>query len=233
MNAMILAAGRGTRLGELAKAIPKCLVELGGEPLLARHLTYLEQQGAQRVVVNAHHLAEQVEQFLAAYDGPLETACIFEPQLLGTAGGVRNALDELGPEPFVVIYGDILLDAPLLPLFELHRREGAVATIAVHPADDVEGKGVVEIGPGDRVTGFLEKPGSAVARPAWINSGLYVLDPAFVAELRAGEPLDFGLDVLPAAVERGLPVYAHRLAEAVIDVGTPEALELGRRRATR
>ena len=233
MNAMVLAAGRGTRLGELGKAIPKCLVELGGEPLLARHLSYLEREGAQRVVVNAHHLADQVEQFLAAYDGPLETRCIVEPKLLGTAGGVRNALDALGPEPFLVIYGDILLDAPLLPLLDLHRRARAVATLAVHPADDVEGKGVVELGPGDRVTGFLEKPGAAVARPAWINSGLYVLDAQFMASLPAGEPLDFGLDVLPDAVRRGLPVYAHRLAEAVIDVGTPDALELGRRWARR
>lgn len=230
MNAMILAAGKGTRLGELGKAIQKALVDVGGEPLLSRHLSYLEQQGVHRVVVNAHHLAEQVQEFLDAYDGPLETTCIVEQELLGTAGGVRNALEELGGEPFVVLYGDILLDESLSPLVALHQRENAVATLAVHPAEDVEGKGVVELGPDDRVTGFVEKPGSAVARPAWINSGVYVLDPALVAELPAGKPLDFGRDVLPAAVQRGARVYGHRLREAVIDVGTPEALELGRRR---
>ena len=227
---MILAAGKGTRLGELGKATPKVLVEVGGEPLLSRHLSFLESQGVRRVVVNAHHLAEQVQGFLDAYDGPLETRCIVEPELLGTAGGVRNALGELGGEPFVVVYGDILLDEPLSPLVELHRRERAVATVAVHAADDVEGKGIVELGPDDRVTGFVEKPTTAVTRPAWINSGLYLLEPAFVAELAAGEPLDFGRDVLPAAVERGERVYAHRLRQAVIDLGTPEALELGRRR---
>ncbi len=233
MNAMVLAAGRGTRLGELGKALPKVLLEVGGEPLLARHLAYFEQQGVRRVVVNAHHCAELVEDFLAAYGGPLETRCVVEPELLGTAGGVRNALDALGAEPFAVLYGDVLLDEPLAPLFELHRRERAVATIAVHPADDVEGKGVVELGPGDRVVGFVEKPGADVALPAWINSGLYVLDPALVASLPAGEELDFGRDVLPAAVRRGERVFAHRLAQPVIDVGTPAALELGRRRAAR
>jgi NDP-sugar pyrophosphorylase family protein len=227
---MILAAGRGTRLGELGKAMPKVLVEVGGEPLLSRHLSYLEHQGVRRVVVNAHHLAEQVQEFLDGYDGPLDTRCLVEQELLGTAGGVRNALDSLGGEPFVVLYGDILLDESLSPLVELHDREHAAATLAVHPADDVEGKGVVGLGPGDRVTGFLEKPVSAVTRPAWINSGLYVLDPTFVANLPVGEPLDFGRDVLPAAVQCGERIYAHRLREAIIDLGTPEALAQGRRR---
>ena len=89
---------------------------------------------------------------------------------------------------------------------------------------------MVELGPGDRVTGFLEKPGTPVGLPAWINSGLYMLDPSFVATLPAGEPLDFGRHVLPAAVERGEPIYAHRLQEPVIDLGTPEALAHARRR---
>lgn len=228
---MILAAGRGTRLGELGKVVPKVLLEVAGQPLLARHLSFLEQHGVRRVVVNAHHLAGQVQQFVDAYDGPLEICCMVEPTLLGTAGGVRNALAELGTESFVVLYGDVLLDEPLAPLIEIHRRKHAAATIAVHPADEVEGKGVVELGPGDRVMGFLEKPDSEVSRPAWINSGLYVVSPALIEELPAGEPLDFGRDVLPAAVRRGERIYAHRLGDAVIDVGTPETLELGRTRA--
>lgn len=229
MNAMVLAAGKGTRLGELGKFTAKCMVEVGGRPLLARHMDYLEQQGIRRLVVNAHHLARQVQRFVDSYDGALDVVCTVEEELLGTAGGVRNALDLLGDEPFVTIYGDILLDAPLSPLVDLHRREHAVATIAVHPADDVEGKGIVELGRGDRVTAFVEKPGAAIARPAWINSGVYMLNPAFIAELPLGQPLDFGRDVLPAAVARRERVYAHRLGEPVIDVGTPESLELGRR----
>src|SRR4051812_18880707 len=110
MHAMILAAGRGTRLGSLGQVTPKVLLELGGEPLLARHLRYLEREGVRQVVLNLHHLAEQVAQFVAKYTGPVAVTCLEERSLLGTAGGVRNALPELGSDPFIVLYGDILID---------------------------------------------------------------------------------------------------------------------------
>src|SRR2546421_11150208 len=105
MNAMVLAAGRGTRLGTLGRRIAQVLVDVGGEPLLARQLRYLAREDATRVVVNAHHLAEQIQAFVAAYEGSLELVYVYEQRLLGTAGGVRNALSLLGTEPFVVLYG--------------------------------------------------------------------------------------------------------------------------------
>jgi mannose-1-phosphate guanylyltransferase len=184
-------------------------------------------------VVNAHHLADQVQAFLDAYTGSLETVCVVEKELLGTAGGVRNALDTLGSDPFVVVYGDILVDEPLAPILAVHERRRADLTIAVHEADSIEGKGVVEIGPDEHVVRFLEKPTGEVARPAWINSGVYVVESHVIADLPPGVPLDFGHDVLPAAIRRGDRVAAHRLGAPVLDLGTPEALAAGRRRVER
>ena len=69
---MILAAGRGTRLGSLGLSVPKVLVDIGGQPLLARNLDFLARQGVQRVVINVHHLAELVDAFVERYTGPLE-----------------------------------------------------------------------------------------------------------------------------------------------------------------
>src|SRR5919201_5266295 len=102
---MILAAGRGTRLGALGRSVPKVLVHVGGEPFLQRQLEYLEREGVSLVVINAHHLAGQITAFVARYRGDLEIECITEQSLLGTAGGVRNALPRLGPGPFLVLYG--------------------------------------------------------------------------------------------------------------------------------
>jgi mannose-1-phosphate guanylyltransferase len=228
MHAMILAAGRGTRLGSLGQVTPKVLLELGGEPLLARHLRYLEREGVRQVVLNLHHLAEQVAQFVAKYTGPVAVTCLEERSLLGTAGGVRNALPELGSDPFIVLYGDILIDEPLRPVVDAHSSRGATATLAVHRAVAVEGKGVVEIAEDGRVTGFVEKPRADGADQAWINSGVYVLDPAFVAALPLGVPLDFGHDVLPRAVADGQRVFAQPLSEPAVDLGTAEGLELAR-----
>jgi mannose-1-phosphate guanylyltransferase len=229
---MILAAGRGTRLGALGRVVPKVLVDVGGEPLLARHLRQLEAQGVRRVVVNGHHLVERLRAWVAGYAGPLELVCVEEPELLGTAGGVRHALEHLLPGPFLVVYGDILLDEPLAALVAAHERHRAAATIAVHAADDVEGKGVVELDEDDRVTRFVEKPEAAMDGPAWINSGVYLLEASFVSGLPLGVELDFGREVLPDAVARGEHVRAARLERPVLDLGTPGALALARQLAS-
>jgi NDP-sugar pyrophosphorylase family protein len=98
MNVMLLAAGRGSRLRSVEPDVPKVLVEIAQEPLLARQLRYLESQRASRVIVNAHHLADQVLAFADEYRGSLDLVVVVEKELLGTAGGVRNALPKSQPQ---------------------------------------------------------------------------------------------------------------------------------------
>jgi NDP-sugar pyrophosphorylase family protein len=224
---MILAAGQGTRLGSLGKRIPKVLISVGGRPLLQRHLEYLAREGFSRVVVNAHHLAADIVTFVNTYRGPLEVSCVVEEALLGTAGGVRNALEVIGKGPFLVLYGDVIVDAPLASLFETHLSFNATATLAVHESDSTEGKGVVRVAPDGRVIAFEEKTHTAVG-PALINSGAYVIEPELVASLPLGTPSDFGGDVFPDALARGTRIYSHRIAGPVIDIGTPEGLAQAR-----
>ncbi len=229
MNAMILAAGLGTRLGDLGRTLPKVLVEIGNRPLLERHLSYLERQGIRRVVINTHHHAERIESFVERYDGPLEVISLFEERLLGTAGGVRNALRWLEPGPFLVVYGDVFIDEPIDSILECHQSSRAIATLAVHEADASEGKGVVEVAPTGRVTGFKEKELRGPGR-VLVNSGIYVLESSIMTLVPPGEEADFGRDVFPRALERGLSIYAAPLGSPVIDIGTPEGLSLARSR---
>jgi mannose-1-phosphate guanylyltransferase len=227
---MVLGAGRGTRLASMGLTVPKVLVEIGGLPLLHRQVDYLARNGVRRVVVNAHHLADAIEDFAAQYRGAAEVVVVREAELLGTAGGVRNALAELGDGPFFVLYGDVVVDEPLAPIAAAHAAAAAAATVTVYETDDVEGKGTVVVDAHDRVTRFAEKePGTPV--PALVNAGLYVIEPRLVRPLTRGEEADFGHDVFPAALAAGEPLLAHRLAEPVIDVGTPEGLALARARA--
>ncbi|MDQ4023905.1 MAG: nucleotidyltransferase family protein [Actinomycetota bacterium] len=221
---MILAAGRGTRLGALGRSTPKVLVDVGGRPLLQRHLEYLEREGFSRVVLNAHHLAAQITAFVASYAGPLEICCVLEARALGTAGGVRNALPLLEPGPFLVLYGDVLVEEPLAPLFELHQENGAVATLVVHWDGSAKGKGVVRADVNGRVTGFEEK--SQSSGRALVNSGVYVVEPELVSSVPAGTPTDFGHHVFPSALDRGLPIFSYPISDPVIDIGTPRGLAL-------
>jgi NDP-sugar pyrophosphorylase family protein len=227
MDVMLLAAGRGTRLQQLGLGVPKILVDIGGEPLLAHQLRYLEREGARRVVINAHHLAEQVIDFARRYEGPLELITLVEPRLLGTAGAVRNALHLFGESPVVVLYGDVLVDASLADVAGAHSERGGVATLTVYASAHLEGKGVVEVDDQARVTGFLEKGASSGV--GLVNAGLYVLERGLISGLSPGVELDFGLDVLPAAIARGESIFAYTLRSPVIDVGTPEALARAQR----
>ncbi len=231
MNAMVLAAGLGTRLGSMGRTVPKVLIDIGGRPLLERHVEYLQRHGIYRVVINVHHLAARIESFVQSYDGPLEVVCVYEERLLGTAGGVRNALEHLEPGPFVVVYGDVLVEESLDMMLEFHREKGAVATLAVHEADSAVGKGTVEVQENGRVTRFAEKD-SRHDGPALINSGIYVLESELVASLDRGAFSDFGEDVFPHALASGLPIFAYRLSRPVIDIGTQEGLSLARSSVT-
>ena len=222
MNAMVLAAGRGTRLAPLGLQAPKILVDIAGEPLLMRQLRYLARERIDRVVVNTHYLAEQVERFAATYGGPCDLRLVTEPNLLGTAGGVRNALPLLGDAPFVVLYGDVLTDASLAPLVSAHRLSDADATLAVYPSNETEAKGIVETASDGFVTGFVEK--GSVTGEALVNAGIYLLSPDFVATIPKGVVADFGHDVFPAALREGRRLFAFELSAPVIDVGTPDTL---------
>jgi len=137
MKAMILAAGLGTRLQPLTQTRPKALMEIQGIPLLAWVIARLVQHGFTEIVVNAHHLADQIATFLDEYqrqpghDG-LRLAVSRETQLLDTGGGVQNAAWFLDHgQPFLVHNVDVLTDLDLNRLMEAHRNSGALATLAV------------------------------------------------------------------------------------------------------
>jgi mannose-1-phosphate guanylyltransferase len=228
MNAMILAAGRGTRLGELGRTVPKILVDVGGEPLLARQIGYLKDGGIERIVINAHHLADQVESFVAKHSLAADIDVVVEAELLGTAGGVRNALPYLGANAFAVLYGDVIVDEPPDMVEETHQRLRGAATLTLYRTTEVEGKGTVEITPAGTVSAFHEKAASHVDGNAYVNAGLYVVEPSLVRDLPAGIELDFGHDVFPMALAQGQTLATHVLDAPVIDVGTPAMLDLAR-----
>jgi mannose-1-phosphate guanylyltransferase len=233
MDVMVLGAGRGTRLAALGLTVPKILVDVAGESLLARQLRYLAGQGVDRVVVNAHHLAEQVERFAAEHTGPPELVVVTESQLLGTAGGVRNAIGQLRGEAIVVLYGDVLTDVALAPIMSAHERSGAAATITVYESTETDGKGTVAADAESRLLGFREKGDRGQpsnAGPELINAGLYVLHRSFVERFVAeGAVRDFGHDVFPDALARGTKIAVYRLPAPVLDIGTPLTLRQAQR----
>lgn len=223
MQVMLLAAGRGTRLGELGRQKPKVLVEIGGKPLLARQFEYLARQGVDRVVVNAHHLAEQILDFVGNTPAPFPVDVVVERELLGTAGGLRNALPYFQPEqPIIVMNGDTLQTASLCRLLKTQLRTGAAATIGATWLEDTSGKGVIEVDDQMRVRRFEEKP--ADPRPGLANAGLYAIDRDLATLIPRDVFFDFAHDLFPLALHIEADLRVHELGGEFADIGTPESL---------
>jgi mannose-1-phosphate guanylyltransferase len=224
MKAFLLAAGLGTRLRPITDTVPKCLVEVGGRPLLDIWLDALAAAGVDEVLVNTHHLADVVRAHVAGRTGTPHVRLSHEPVLLGSAGTLAVNRDFVaGEEAFLAVNADNLTDVDLRVLVDAHRASGAVATVTVFRTPQPSACGIVEVADG-RMVGFVEKPANPVSDLA--NAGLYAFDPSLLDEIPSPLPRDIGFDLMPRLVGRASVVP---LGDAFFaDIGTPAALEHAR-----
>ncbi len=190
-RAMILAAGLGTRLGDLSSKRPKPMLPLCGVPLCRWSVLWLRAQGIREIVVNLHHLGEQIEEELG--DGSaLGVAIAYsreEPEILGTGGGVRRAralLDDGSGAPIVIVNGKILVDLSLGAVLDHHRAQRAEATMVLRPDPEAERWGSLRVDAGGQVVGFLGevRPGSEPGEPLMFT-GVQVIEPRFIDRIPA------------------------------------------------
>jgi NDP-sugar pyrophosphorylase family protein len=177
MEALLLAGGKGERLGAIAQGRPKPLVPVAGRPLAAHAVSWLAAARVKRVIVACAAGAESSFESELGGLGP-EIVAVGEPEPLGRGGGLRLAASaRVENGPVVALNGDEIVDVNLEALLALHRERGAAATIVVAPMPSAFG--VVQLGPEDFVTGFEEAP----ILPHWVSAGVYVLDDEAIARL--------------------------------------------------
>jgi mannose-1-phosphate guanylyltransferase len=220
MKAFLLAAGVGSRLRPITNTTPKCMLAIGGQPLLDIWLDAFDRAGVDEVLVNLHHLPDVVRNHLKARAAGLRPTVrmVFEPELLGSAGTLaanRSWVD--GEEMFLVCNADNLTDFDLRSLAETHREHGAIATLAVFHSEQPSAGGVVELDAAGTVVGFTEKPSKPVSD--LVNAGIYAFHPCVLNEI-GSPPRDIGYDLLPRLVGRAkaMPVEGY-----FRDVGTVDA----------
>ncbi|MEI8063236.1 MAG: nucleotidyltransferase family protein [Verrucomicrobiota bacterium] len=225
MKAFILAAGLGTRLRALGLDLPKVMVPIGGQPLLQHHFEWFCRQGVTEFILNLHYLPEKITDFFG--DGSrfgVKITYSPEPELLGTAGGVKKMEVALRDGPFLVIYGDNLIRIELAPFIEFHRQRRAVATVALFESAEPWTGGVLDTDSTGKVLRFREKPDRKEISTNLINSGIYFMEPAVLDAIPARQFCDFGKDVFPKLLAAGAPLYAMKPKAYIHDIGTPERL---------
>ncbi|MFZ3171861.1 MAG: nucleotidyltransferase family protein [Carboxydocellales bacterium] len=223
MKGMIMAAGVGTRLYPLTKDIPKPMVPIAGRPLMEHIVHLLRKHGITQLVANLHYLPDEIQNYFK--DGSefgVNLKYTLEPELLGTAGGVKNNRDFLD-ETFVIVSGDALTDINLGAFMRFHKTKGAIATIALKPMEEVERFGVVITNPEGRIINFQEKPQKEEALSNLVNTGIYIFEPEIFNYIPNGEFYDFGKDLFPKLALEGASFCGYITEDYWCDVGNLEA----------
>ena len=233
MKAMILAAGKGTRVRPITYTIPKPLIPILQKPVMEFLLELLRQHGFEQVVVNVSHLAHEIEGYFR--DGQrfgVEITYSFEGRIidgqlvgeaLGSAGGMRKIQDfyPFFDDTFVVLCGDALIDLDLSAAVKWHKEKGSVATIVTKPVprERVSSYGVVVTDESGRIKTFQEKPSVEEALSTNINTGIYIFEPEVLDYIPSGQEYDIGGDLFPKLVEMDAPFYAVSMDFQWVDIG--------------
>ena len=216
MQAMILAAGFGTRLLPHTLIRPKPLFPILNQPLLLLTVKKLQNLGFDKIVVNCHHLREQVVSVLNGVPGVVIQE---EEVILGTGGGVRMALSHFGDEPLLVTNGDIYHTIDVLGLYNHHVERRNAVTLAMHNYP--------------RFNNVMVKDGKVASFDNRVEftqlafTGLHIVEPRLLEEIRNGE-YSCIVDHYRRLIERGVEIDCYRVDGSYwTDMGTPEAyLEL-------
>lgn len=239
MRAMILAAGLGTRLRPLTDQIPKPLAPVVDKPNIVRTIEHLASCGITEIAINLHHLPEAIRAALG--DGShlgVSIAYSHEPKILGTGGGIKQALPLLGDGTFVVVNGDALFAPDLDAALAAHRRRGALATLVLRRDPQAEEFGAVGLDDGDRIRRLVWAGDPTTGHRQFMFTGVHVLEPEIAPRLP-----DDGCIVrqtyAPLVEHERAPIYGVVDESYFCDLGTPQryleanlALVTGRERLT-
>ena len=218
-----MAGGEGTRLRPLTSNQPKPMMPLVNRPMMEHIVRLLHRHGFDDIVVTVAFLANHIRTYFG--DGSefgVRMVYATEETPLGTAGSVRNAMDELD-ERFLVISGDVLTDIDLSEVVAFHDQRGALATIGLTAVENPLEFGIVITSDSGSVERFLEKPTWGQVFSDTVNNGIFVLEPEVFDFIPAGRPVDFSAEVFPAMLEARKPLFGHVCEGYWEDVGTLEA----------
>ena len=221
---MLMLAGKGERLRPFSEVRAKPLLPVLGIPVVQYAISHLREHGVTRMVGNLHHLADQTEKEIGNLDwqGASWIPSDERSALLGSAGGVRHALNALGPDPFFVVNGDVVFPVDLAELEDTHQRlrqsRGVQITLSVLPrGPDGETYRRIEW---DQQTGCVVRLGEKEVGAPYF-AGTYIAEPEAFAALPDGRPSDFVVDVLQPAIQaRKVGVYES--TAPWFDIGCPE-----------
>lgn len=228
MKAMVLAAGKGVRLKQIAGGKPKVLTLVCGKTLLERNLRYLKHYGVKELVINLHAFSSQITAFLKKNKNfGLRIRYSKEKTLMGTAGGVRKARRFFRDKDFLVLYGDNLLDYDIRCFLRAHKDQSALVTLGVYRPGETKWSGIaaglLRVNRQGIVDCFSEKRNNAkIPKGWWVSAGIFICSPGIFNYIPSGKKSDFGRDIFPKLLADGREIHTFRGARYVLASDTPK-----------
>lgn len=225
MKAILLAAGKGTRLLPLTKKIPKCLVEINGRPLLDIWIKNLLNAGISDILINTHYMSDIVQDYVKKRGYDKYITIFHEKELLGTAGTLLHNYAFVKDGSTFLIHADNLSIFDIQKFVQTHKSRPNICDMSmmVFETDNPRSCGIVEVNKDGIITDFQEKP--ATPKSSLANGAVYIIEPALVSRYmdRINYINDFSTEIIPNEMGR---IFAIKNSDYHRDIGTPESLEL-------
>lgn len=221
---VIMAGGKGTRIASVRSDVPKPMIEVCGRPVLEHILLCAKKQGFSEFIISIGHLAEVIRSYFG--DGSkwgVHIEYVAETSPLGS-GGALSLIKSKIDDDFLLLNGDIMIDADFRRVIEFHRRHHAMVTLFTHPNSHPYDSGLVIADEDGKVTGWLTKEDKRGFCENRVNAGIHVLCPEVIAPLKENAVYDLDRDILKPLIASG-KVFAYDSPEYVKDMGTPERYE--------
>jgi dTDP-glucose pyrophosphorylase/predicted transcriptional regulator len=213
-KAVVMAGGKGSRLRPLTRDIPKPLLPVGGKPILETIVEQLVDCGMSDVYLVTHYKADMIEEHFSRLSYPgCNLHFVYEPEPMGTAGGLALVRDDLG-DPFLVMNADIISRMSFKDMLQQHIDTGASMSVASKVQDLEIPYGVIETGEGGRIEGFAEKP----IMHFTFNIGVYALSPSALELIPENEVTDMSA-LIQDLLDRGETVVEYAVKDYWIDIG--------------
>ena len=224
MKAVILAAGKGSRLGDITQQIPKPMIVINGMPILEHNLKMCINAGINDIYINLHHCPEIIRNYFG--DGSKYGVKIrynFENELLGTGGAISPFINFLIEEPFFVIYGDNYFDFDLDKIKIFHEEKKADISILFHWRNDVTNSGIAQFDKNNQILKFIEKPKDRI-NGDWVNAGIYYIDKSDIFKhIKVKD--DFGINIFPKLLTKNYKIFGYKASINLIAIDTPDMLK--------